>query len=301
MENKIVIARYPVRHVNAFAHIAEHKLADHPLFRVDDKANVSDKYAIGWGSKIEGVPGSVMETGFFWEAAHLDTLGMYSESALNTDEGYSTVLAHKPRPLLNLKSKYTQTPNKITWEGVVLACQNPGDRSIRYRARTQDYWNFIEGACQTYGTDLFIKLHPWNSGPVADIITQIADKYKVRARKCDHSVIAKCKFVLAYNSTFLVDCMIMGIKAAAFVPSAFSRYAHCTNGTYPSTVPNSNDLGQLFVNFLAYKYCFNYTMTAEKTLAMFEHFSNSTDLFPMTDEYCYALNPSDPAAKGRKH
>ena len=301
MATKILIAAYPVRHVNAFAHISEKELNNHPIMRVGDTAKEGDKYAIGWGKRIEGIPGSVMESGFFWDAAHLDTVGMYSNSSLNTEEGYNTVLTHVPRPLGELKSKYAQTKNDIHWEGVVLACQNPGDRSILYRGTSEDYWSFLEGACKQYREDLFLKLHPWNSGAILERITKIASFYGCRAEKCNFSVIENCKFVLAYNSTFLVDCMARGIRAAGFVPSAFSRYSTCTNGTYPSKVTYSTELCALFINFLAYRYCFNYTMTKQKTLTMFEHFSNSTALFPMTDEYCYALNPSDPAAKGRKH
>ena len=108
--NKILIAKYPIRHVNAFAHIAENKLSAFPKFIAGDVPTNETEYAIGWGNKIAGVRGSVMESGFFWEAAHLDTVGMYSKSSLNTDEGYQTVLAHKHRPLNNIKPKYNQTP-----------------------------------------------------------------------------------------------------------------------------------------------------------------------------------------------
>lgn len=301
INNRIVIARYPIKHVNAFAHIAESKLASFPQMIASDTAVEGASYGIGWGKKIDGLPGGVMESGFFWDAAHIDTLGMYALSSLNTDEGYNIIRKHTLRPLPDLKSKYAQTNNTIVWEGVVLACQNPADRSILSVGTERDYWSFLEGACEKYKKDLFIKLHPWNNGIVLEKIKNIANKHGCRAEKCNFSVLDKCKFVLAYNSTFLVDCMVRGVKSAAFVPSAFSRYTHFTNGTYPNTVPCNKELATLFVNFLAYRYCFNHTMTAEKTIALFEHYSKSPCLFPMTDEYCYALNPSDPAAKGRKH
>jgi hypothetical protein len=297
----IIIAKYPVRHVNAFAHISEERIRSFPQMVVSDEYEEGARYSIGWGIKIPGGPGCVMESGFFWDSAHIDTAGMYSKSSLNTEAGYSEVMAHKERPLPELKSKYSQTNSTVKWDGVVLASQTPSDRSINYRGTPEDYWTFLEGACRYYKKHLFIKLHPWNNGEVGDRILRIANVYGCRAEKCDHSVISSCRFVLAYNSTFLVDCMVRGVKAVGFVPGAFSRYTGCTNGGYPDAVEDLREVGRLLVNFLAYRYCFNHTMTAEKTIRMFEHFAASTALFPMNDEYCYALNPSDPSAKGRRH
>jgi hypothetical protein len=300
----IVIAKYPVRHVNAFAHISEAVLKAEPGFRVSDVPQVSDQYAIGWGVPLRGCPGSVMETGFFWDAAHLDTQGMYDHSALASDAGFREVMNHALRPLhphVNLKSKYSQTSVQVPWKGVVLACQNPGDRSITSGASPRDYWAFVEKACRFYGKNLLLKLHPWNNGGTKERMEQVAAEHGCTALKCDHSAITECEFVLAWNSTFLVDCMVRGVRCAAFVPSAFSRYCQFTNGQCPREVPDTGHLGEQFVNFLAHRYCFNHTMTKEKTLAMFKHYAQSRELFPMTDEYSYAMNPSDPAAKGRRH
>lgn len=235
-----------------------------------------------------------MESGFFWDGAHIDTRGLYSASVLNTDEAQALIEKYEIRTLpknVSLKSKYAQTSKRFDWQGVVLACQNPGDRSINYRANSEAYWAFITDACRHYGKDLFLKLHPWNNGEVKSRFESIAGEYGCTAAKCDHAVIDHCRFVLAYNSTFLVDCMVRGVKSAAFVPGYFSRYTVNTEGTFPNDIADKRDLGHRFVNFLAYRYCFNFTMKAEKLVRMFEHFSEHRDeMFPMTDEFCYALN-----------
>ncbi len=298
----IVVAKYPVLHVNAFAHIAAHILAAEPGFAVADQPLPGTRYAIGWGDKMEGCPGSVMESGFFLDAAHLDTRGMYSRSSLNTDDGFRAVLDGPPRALPELESKYSQTNVQVSWEGVVLACQTPNDRSIRDQGGPQAYWAFLEGACRYYGKHLFLKLHPWNNGEDKERTERLALAYGCTAAKCDHSAIARCAFVLSYNSTFIVDCLVRSIPVVAFVESAFSRYVDFSQGKYrPWVTTYSQRHGRRLLQFLAYNYCFNHTMTKEKTLRMFEHFSMSKDPFPMTDEFCYALNPSDPAARGRKH
>ena len=255
---------------------------------VISKFPIEGAYNILWGQNLE--------TGFFWEAAHIDR-GIYKNSSFNLPEAISEVeKLDKPcviDKLLHAKipSKYRQTAYDVEWSGVVLACQNPNDRSVLSVGTSKDWWDFYEGACKFYGKNLFVKLHPWNSGEIGEKICAIARENGCRAEKTNHTCITKCLFVLVYNSSFVVDCLIRDVPVAQFAEGYFYKTPAVTftNRTYPIGV-KITDWGRKLVNFLAYKYCFNYTMPTQKWVDMLRHFSTSKELFPMKDEWCYAYN-----------
>jgi hypothetical protein len=250
-----------------------------------------DSYNLLWGVNFE--------TGFFWEAAHFDTKGIYQYSSLNTPEAIDAIeKLDKPDvmgSLLTAKvpSKYRQTAYDIDWKGVVLACQNPGDRSVRSVGSISDWWDFYTGACEFYGSDLFVKLHPWNSGEIGEKICEIARQYNCQYGKTNHTVIKNCQFVLLYNSSFSVDCFLRDVPVAQFAEGYFHKTPALTftNRTYPITI-EKRMWGKKLVNFLAHKYCFNVTMDVEKWVRMMRHFSTSSELFPLTDEFSYASSLS---------
>lgn len=268
--------------------------------------NTIEAYRVFWG----GLPlpngyYSILETGFFWDASHLDTTGLYQHSSLCTpnaireiDKFDAPVSAHDIIFGMDQQSKYQQGEDKewnskeVEWDGIVLALQNPADRSIRSVASPQQYYQFVEDACKYYGSDLFIKLHPWNSGEVGNRLRAIADKYGVVSAKISHRVIRNCKFVLVFNSTFSVDCMLRNVPVAQYAPGYFYQNPaiQFTNHTFPEEVKTDLGFGQKTCDFLAWKYCFDHSMPAERWIEMFEYFAGSREMFPMPEEFSYARN-----------
>ena len=253
------------------------------------KYPIDGAYNVLWGKNLE--------TGFFWEAAHIDR-GLYGDSSFNKAQGIDEVIKlDKPNvidKLLSAKipSKYRQTNYDVDWHGVVLACQNPNDRSVLSVGTAKDWWNFYENACNYYGKNLFVKLHPWNSGDIGERMCKIAKDNGCRAEKTNHSCIKNCEFVLVYNSSFVVDCFMRGIPVVQYTQGYFHNTpsVEFTNGKYPLSVKTDIEFGKRLVNFLAYRYCFNYTMSVDKWVDMLRHYASSKDIFPMKDEWSYILN-----------
>lgn len=275
------------------------------IVRGIDKKN-EDNFRVYWGGlSIPGAPSVILETGFFWQAAHLDTTGLYQHSSLCTPQALREIEKFQaPESAADIVfgqkqfSKYSQGEdpevkgNDFNWSGVVLALQNPVDRSIRSVTSPANYYKFVKDACKFYGDNLFIKLHPWNSGEKGDKLRAIAEQYGCRAAKINHRIIEKCKFVLVFNSTFSVDCMLRGIPVAQYAPGYFYQnpavaYAEYT---FPTEIKTDIEFGRKTCDFLIWRYCFDHSMPAEKWVRMFEHFSKSKKLFPMTEEFCYAAN-----------
>lgn len=263
------------------------------------KNKINSAWNLAWGEKKNYE--AVIETGFFWDAMHIDTKGLYQNSSLNDWNEISKFKAPKAAKdiILNSKhsSKYTQPKETIHWEGVVLACQNPSDRSVLSCGTTRDYYCFIASACRYYGLELFIKLHPWNNEKVIDEIKKIASPYGCRFIKCNHSIIKKCKFVLIYNSSFAVDCFLREVPVVQYAPG----YWHKTPAVFYTNYKFINHLsdrqknsmitaGTKLTDFLVWKYCFNMSMSTKKWIDMLNYFANSKEIFPMKKEWSYAEN-----------
>jgi hypothetical protein len=267
-----------------------------------------DIYKIFWGN-VDPLLGrhSVMETGFFHDAAHLDTIGLYQYSSLCTPQALKEIENFDAKvsaeEILNQtiqktghSSKYPQGQDPewnskfVDWEGVVLASQNPTDRSIRSVFSPEQYYQFIEDACKFYGKDLFIKLHPWNSGEVGERLRSIASKHGVQAAKINHRIISKCKFCLVFNSTFSVDCFLRNVPVAQYAPGYFYQNpaVQYTGFTFPTEIKTNIGFGQKTCDFLMWKYCFDHSMPAENWIKMFEVFANSREMFPMPEGLSYA-------------
>jgi len=255
-----------------------------------------DCWALAWGTKKDH--DAVMETGFFWDAMHIDLMGLYKYSSLNQNweiiksfkapkTAKSIIFGSKLNP-----SKFSQTNKQIKWDGVVLALQNPGDRSVLSCGTTEDYYTFVEKACKAYKKHLFLKLHPWNNGEIKARFEEIAKKYGCSIDKCDHSVIESCRFVLVYNSTFAVDCFLRDIKVAQYASGYWSNLpvVTFTGGEIPYDVDDTIKDANILVNFLVWKYCFNMSMSIEKWVDMLRYFSTSTEIFPLKEEWSYAAN-----------
>lgn len=259
-------------------------------------------FTVYWGEMPTGKKGAVIETGFWWDAMHIDKHGLYKDSTLNHEDTQELINNFKPRTSIGeilekqkVKSKYRQTNYDVTWDGIVLALQNPGDRSVRSCGDVEQYYQFVDNACKYYGKNLFLKAHPWNSGEIFERLKSSSDKYGCRIEKCNHSVIEKCKFVLVYNSTFAVDCFVRYVPVAQFAPGYFHNTGAVTftNGYYPDSVESTQERALNLADFMAWKYCFNSTMAPDSWAGMIEAFAKSNDLFPMPEEYCYANNYRD--------
>jgi len=292
---KVVFPLYPVR-----ANIIKHLTNLPDDFVVSARLPEGRCFAVGWGGSIHGAKSVAMESGFFWDGMHLDTVGLYKQSSLNTAEGVAQIAKFRPPKqaadvIFGSKlphSKYRQTNFDVEWDGVVLALENPGDRSILCGASPEDYYDFVYGACKAYQKRLFLKCHPWNSGEVFERLKSYSDEFGCRIEKCNHSVITQCALVLVWNSTFAVDCFIRGVRVAQFAPGYFYQTPAVTytKGRYPNYVPDTTDDGYRLADFLVWNYCFNIAMPQEKWFGMLRHFRDSSELFPMNEEYCYANN-----------
>jgi len=267
--------------------------------------------AVGWGHPIDNGKCGIAETGFFWDAMHIDTVGSYQWSSLNTPEGICEIESFTPKKSAldivlrgNLPtSKYSQgqypeykEKEVFSWDGVVLALQNPGDRSVRKVASPEEYMIFIEEACRYYGKKLFLKLHPWNTGEIEEVLQKIANRYGCIAAKVDHRVIENCEFVLIFNSSFAVDCMIRSVRVAQYAPGTFwqTGAVKYTKYGFPFDICDSTiSRGHKLCDFLVWRYCFNMHMSVEMWVKMLREFSCSTKMFPLSEEFCYAENCED--------
>lgn len=267
-----------------------------------------EQYVIFWGVKNSAADFftryGVMEAGFFSGGAFIDTVGNYQTSSLNTKDAYKLVesfdLAGRKSAkdiITNLppnnRSKYSQTVEShlpTEWSGPVLASQIPRDRSIRAVTTPSKYMEFVENCCKYYGKNLFVKLHPLSRGELYNTFIDMAKKYNCTVGKADVSIIDNCEFVISYNSTFAVDCLLRNKPYVQYgLGTFYNAYGVIYSaGTFPHSVENKED-GQQLCNFLIHKYCFNkITMSREKYANMVKHYSTSKDLFPMTDEFSYA-------------
>lgn len=285
--------------------ITQEHVKAHPEMEVKNQfLDDGPSYMVSWGNDVKNIPGTdiqgdglVIESGFLWSGYHIDH-ALYEDSSINTEEFHKRAAAFKaPVPAKTLidnakypKSKFAQPNVDAPWRGVVLACQNPGDRSIRRVGTPEDYYNFVEGACQAYGRDLFVKLHPWNSGPAAQRLIAIAKKYGCSVGKVNLSVIKHCKFVIMYNSTFAFDCFVNSVPVVNYERGYFHNApcVHFSNRTYPQLADTDIDSGIKLADFAIWNYMFNKDMLFDKWVQMFKYASASTDLMILDPELSYA-------------
>lgn len=262
-------------------------------------------YVVYWGNQSYMADYAskygVMETGFFNNAAFIDTIGNYQSNSLNTKHAYDLisefdlngrrsakdVIFNLP---VNAQSKYNADHGDVrdVQENIILALQNPKDKSIYSVSNQKSYYKFVEDCCKFYGRNLFVKMHPWNSGEFYDILSAICKKYNCNHGKAPISIIRGKEFVISYNSTFAIDCILNDVPYVQYEMGTFYNTFGITHSrrTFPrfvKPIENANNLP----NFLIYKYCFNKSMSKEKYAQMIKHFASSDEIFPMNDEFCY--------------
>lgn len=301
---KIIIPKYSANY--NLSPIKTEEEAQNSGFTYNAKKD-GQEYIIYWGVNNNKMHAhkkfGVMETGFFNGAAFIDTVGAYQSCSLNTKLGYDAVanfdLAGRKSAkdiIFNLKpsqqSKYNAVHGRTDSfdQSIVLACQNQGDRSIGYPHSEKKYWEFIEDCCKFYGNNLFIKLHPWNSGEKAMRFFDLALKYNCEIGKCSMSLIKGREFVLSFNSTIAIDCVLRDVPYVQYAMGTFwSAFGiHYSNYKLPTKIEPIPEAYKL-ADFLIHKYCFNKdTKDKDKYVRMLKHYAQSDDIFPMTDEFSYA-------------
>ncbi|MFA5754015.1 MAG: hypothetical protein WC905_01475 [Patescibacteria group bacterium] len=274
----------------------------------NEKSDIPDKYVIYWGLQPYvanyGVKYGVMETGFFNEGMFIDTIGNYQHSSLNTKTAYNLIenfdlngrISAKDL-IFNLKPEHQSKYNAIysdkdmpsEWTGPILALQNPGDRSILAVTNQAMYYTFVEECCKFYGKKLFVKMHPWNSGEVYNKFAAIANKYGCLYGKAPIDIIKRAEFVIAYNSTFAIDCLIRDVPYVQYgIGTFFNAYGVIySSNKFPLEI-HKKENGQNLCDFLIHRYCFRKDMTQDYYVKIFKVFSESNEMFPLKDELSYA-------------
>lgn len=268
-------------------------------FRIGTEPATETAYwLLSWGRKRIGAWGGVMETGFFWDGIHIDRYGLYQNSSLATAEGVKAIDEFTPPYSAVEKylrssmphSKYRQTDNDQTWDGVVLAAQNPADRSVQAVCSTGDYWRWVKSVCRNYKKHLFIKLHPWNSGDVLKRYQELAKEYGCSIGKTNHSVISNCRFVILWNSSFAVDCFMRGVNVVQCAPGYFwqTKAVLYAEGLLPSYPGDTINEGYKLAEFLLHRYCFNMAMPESSWIELLKIYAYSHLMFPLPPHLSYA-------------
>lgn len=263
------------------------------------KANPPEEqsWSLAWGYPVTKRRFAVAETGFFWDAMHIDTQGLYQFSSLNSAEGRreieSFVTPTSARELIEAaplpKSKYRQPQEEVEWEGAVFACQNPTDRSVHSVASTEDWWRFYEACCRYYGAKLFVKLHPWNRGEVEQRMRDVAGRCGCSIGCAGHRVIERCDHVVLFTSSFSVDCILRGIPVKQGAPGYFYQTGAVTYcaGDPRTPIGDTAEPARQLVDFLVWKYCFSMDCTLEDWKARLQAFAHSRKLFPLEEQQSY--------------
>ncbi|MBD3672833.1 MAG: glycosyltransferase family 2 protein [Planctomycetaceae bacterium] len=270
---------------------------DETFFRSGPQVPEGPSWTLCWGTPTMKRRFGVAETGFFWDAMHIDTQGLYQFSSLNSEQGVRAIEEFTPPEsalaLLNTStlpaSKYRQPEQEVEWEGVVFACQNPTDRSIHSVASTEDWWRYYEACCRYYGSKLFVKLHPWNQVEVEQRVRAVAAKFGCEVGRVGHRVIENCDHVVLFNSTFAVDCMVRGVRVKQGAPGYFYQTGAVTYCGGDPRIPlrETRPRAQRLVEFLVWRYCFSMDCSLEDWRRRLRQFAESSELFPLHEEESY--------------
>jgi len=277
--------------------ISESICDDITFFRMSAEPPEAPSWTLAWGYPATKRRFGVAETGFFWDAMHIDTQGLYQFSSLNSSIGRSEIdrysapvsarelMAQSSLP----QSKYRQPVEAKQWKGVVFASQNPEDRSVHSVASTDDWWRFYEESCRYYGSQLYVKLHPWNQGATEQRLKEIAHQYQCEIGHAGHSILENCEHVILFTSSFSVDCMLRGVPVKQGAPGYFFQtgaVTYCANNPRVPLLDTQAQASQL-VDFLVWKYCFSMDCNQVEWENRLEMFANSRHLFPMPESQSY--------------
>ena len=262
--------------------------------------NNPDNFIVSWGDTIHQSRCAVIETGFFWDAIHIDSVGLYEKASFNFPlarkhvESFDVETSfHQLQSKGLTRTKFGQSCESIEWDGVVIAAQHPGDRSIWKAGSTGDYHRFLDEACAYYKSKAFIKLHPVIMGNTSelDIVRSIAQKHGSQCGHVGFSVMDKADMVLVYNSTFAVDAIAAGKHVVQYAPGYFwqSGVVQYTGRSITNKVELCDQTYiSKFLDFLVWKYCFHKLTPMDKIAHIVKAFASSKELFPLPQELSFA-------------
>lgn len=262
--------------------------------------NNPENFIISWGDNVHQSKCAVMESGFFWDAIHIDSIGLYEKASFNFPFSKKIIESFQAKQSFRdlqskglTKSKFNQPKNCEDWNGVVIIAQHPGDRSVWKAGSTGDYHNFLNDACSYYGNKALIKLHPVIMGNAKEleIVRGIANKYGSKCEHVDISVINNAEFVLVYNSTFVVDALAAKKHVVQYAPGYFwqSGVTQFSSKTIPQTIQTCDSLYiEKFLDFLIWKYCFHKMLPMSSLAEIVKSFARSKELFPLPEDLSYA-------------
>ena len=266
----------------------------------EDLKNNPENFIISWGDSVYKSKCAVMESGFFWEGVHIDTIGLYEKAAFNFPlarkkiQSFQAKTSFRELQKMGLtKPKFTQSSENVNWDGVVIISQHPGDRSIWKAGSTGDYHNFLNDACAYYGSRAFIKLHPVIMGNAKELETlkAIAEKHGSQCGNVGMSIIDNAEFVLVYNSTFVVDALAAKKHVVQYAPGYFwqSGVTQYSSRIVPNKIEYCDqEYREKFLDFLVWKYCFHKMLPMNKMAEIVKIFSSSKEIFPLPEELSYA-------------
>lgn len=262
--------------------------------------NNPDNYFVSWGENKSKIRHSVIETGFFRSAIHMDTIGLYERSSFNFPlskkiiEDYNPPLSWKEiNSIAPLTSKYPQHKGGLSnWDGIVAICQTPKDRSVWRAGSSGDYYKFLDHIANYYKGKLLLKKHPKALENKEDqkILEEIAIKHGCELHNTDLSVLKTCEAVFVYNSTFVIDAISNNKHVYQYAPGYFwqSGVVQYTGREIPTKEHKlDTNYNSKFLEFLLWKYCFPEVQTTEKLLKIILAFKNSNDLFPLPEDCSY--------------
>jgi hypothetical protein len=267
---------------------------------VGDIRNKPENFVISWGDTVHQTRCASIETGFFWDGIHIDSVGLYEKSSFNFPLARNYIASFDAKiPFSQLqsmgltKTKFGQSQKKIEWDGVVIAAQHPGDRSIWKAGSTGDYHKFLDESCSYYKSKAFIKLHPVIMGNASEleIVQNIAQKHGSQCDHVDFSVMEKAEMVLVYNSTFVVDAIAAGKHVMQYAPGYFwqSGVVQYTGRSITNKVELCDQTYiSKFLDFLVWKYCFHKLTPMDKIAHIVKAFASSKELFPLPQELSFA-------------
>lgn len=262
--------------------------------------NNPDNFILSWGEPTNQSRNAIIETGFFEDAIHIDSVGLYENASFNFAfaqkkiESFDAKISFREIQSKGLtKPKFFQPQTQIDWDGVVIIAQHPGDRSVWRAGSTGDYHRFLDETCAYYGSKAFIKLHPVIIGnhKELEIIYGIAQKYGSQCGNVNSSVINNAEFVLVYNSTFVVDALVAKKHVVQYAPGYFwqSRVAQYSSRQIPNKIENCEDsYREKFLDFLIWKYCFHKFLHMSDIAKIINKFASSKEVFPLPEDLSYA-------------
>lgn len=259
----------------------------------------STGFFVSWGDFIPSTRHCIAETGFFRNGMHMDSNGLYESSSFNLS-GARKIISEFSAPkswrqLNNEKkilSKFPQPTATENWDGIVVACQYPKDRSILRAGSIRNYYDFLEESCKYYGGKAFLKIHPviTNNKEERSIIESCALKYGCEVGHVGSSILDNAEAVVVYNSTYVVDALLRGKKVLQYAPGYFWQSGVVQYLSRSCSSPDENEDKEYidkFLDFLIWKYCFHMDSPIENIANIIREFSTSKSLFPLPQEFSY--------------